>query len=187
MRALEDTLIRLRPATFDDIPVLTAWDEEPHVQAAGHDGEGEDSENDHYWHHELSMQSDVYQYFIAELSGRPLGAMLLIDPHREPTHYWGTIEPNLRALDIWIGAKEDLGQGYGEVMMRLAFQRCFASPLVTAILIDPLLSNTRAHSFYQRLGFVPEGARRFGQDECLVHRLTRAVWESRFPGDRKTD
>lgn len=68
--------------------------------------------------------------------------------------------------------------------MRLAFRRCFADPTVTAIVIDPLASNTRAHKFYQRLGFVPVGLQIFDEDdECLVHRPSREVWRARFPED----
>jgi aminoglycoside 6'-N-acetyltransferase len=59
-------------------------------------------------------------------------------------------------------------------MMRLAHDLCFADPRVTAIVIDPLTSNTRAHAFYRRLGYEPVERRVFGDDECLVHRLTRA-------------
>ena len=61
--------------------------------------------------------------------------MQIIDPCTEQTQYWGEIEPNLRAIDIWIGATEDLGKGYGEMMMRRAFQVCFAKPAVIAIVI----------------------------------------------------
>ena len=43
--------------------------------------------------------------------------MQIIDPLAEPTHYWGEVEPNLRALDIWIGEKDALGRGYGTAMM----------------------------------------------------------------------
>ena len=105
------------------------------------------------------------------------------DPRREPTHYWGEIEPNLRAIDIWIGDAADHGQGHGETMMRLALQRCFADPAVTAVIIDPLASNTRAHKFYRRIGFVAVGRQLFGEDDCLVHRLTREAWQARFPDD----
>ena len=73
-----------------------------------------------------------------------------------------------------------LGQGFGTAMMSQAIDACFARPEVQAIVIDPLTSNTDAHRFYQRLGFVPEGRRVFnGEDDCLVHRLTRADWEAR--------
>jgi aminoglycoside 6'-N-acetyltransferase len=94
-----------------------------------------------------------------------------IDPAREETHYWGDCEENLRAIDLWIGEAGDLGKGYGTQMMRLAIERCFADPKVTAILIDPLESNVRARRFYERLGFVALGPRRFGTDDCVVYRL----------------
>jgi aminoglycoside 6'-N-acetyltransferase len=108
-----------------------------------------------------------------EVDGRPVGVMQIIDAAREETHYWGDAEPNLRAIDIWLGEASDLGRGYGTQMMKLAIDRCFADPKVTAILIDPLASNTRAHRFYERLGFKPVGRRMFGTDDCVVYRLGR--------------
>jgi aminoglycoside 6'-N-acetyltransferase len=55
---------------------------------------------------------------------------------------------------------------------------------VVAVIIDPLNSNTRAHTFYQRLGFVPVGRQVFNdEDDCLVHKLTRADWLARKQGD----
>ena len=50
-------------------------------------------------------------------------------------------------------------------------------PEVTAILIDPLASNTRAQRFYERLGFQFIESRRFGEDDCFVYRLNRVDWE----------
>ena len=82
----------------------------------------------------------------------------------------------MRAIDIWIGAETDRNKGYGHEMMRLAHERCFADRAVTAIVIDPLASNTRAIAFYQRLGYVTVGPRRLGDDDCLVLRLTRDAW-----------
>jgi aminoglycoside 6'-N-acetyltransferase len=167
-----------------DAPLLERWNRQPHVISATTDDptaeaafEG-DSMTD-----ELAAQDEHNQYLIAELDGRPIGAMQLIDPHRESSHYWGEIAPNLRALDIWIGEPDCLGKGYGETMMRLAFQLCFADSAVTAIVIDPLASNERAHRFYRRLGFKPVGDRRFGDDDCLVHELTREDWHTHFEDD----
>ena len=104
--------------------------------------------------------------------------MQICDPHLEPTHYWGDVAPNLRAIDIWIGAAADRGKGYGFEMMRLALNRCFADERVTAIVIDPLASNERAHKFYRRMGFKAIGRRTFGADDCLVHELTRDRWHA---------
>ena len=179
-------VLSLRTATRADIPTLQRWDRDPVVIASTSDDPdaavafGE--END--WEENIGLhQSDVWEYWIAEIDGRPIGAMQMIDPHREPTRYWGDIGPNLRALDIWIGEPDARGKGCGEMMMRLGIARCFSDPATTAIVIDPLASNTRAHAFYQRLGFEPVERRMFGEDDCLVHKLTRADWRKAFPGD----
>ena len=179
-----DPRIILRPMALSDVPILKVWDRQPHVIAATSDDPDEtEAFGGHDWADELELVATDYQYFMAELDDRPIGAIQIIDPCTEQTHYWGEIEPNLRAIDIWIGAVDDLGKGYGETMMRRALQMCFSNPDVTAVVIDPLSSNQRAHRFYQRLGFVPEGRRMFEQDDCLVHRLKREVWRDKFPDD----
>jgi aminoglycoside 6'-N-acetyltransferase len=64
--------------------------------------------------------------------------------------------------------------------MELALLRCFSDPAVTAVLVDPLETNTRSHRFYERLGFEFVERRRFGYDDCFVYRLTRQRFESRL-------
>jgi hypothetical protein len=60
---------------------------------------------------------------IAEIEGRPVGFVQIIDPAREDSRYWGEVEENLRAVDLWIGEEADLGKGHGTRMMRLALER----------------------------------------------------------------
>jgi aminoglycoside 6'-N-acetyltransferase len=163
-------MIILRPATLTDLDLLRHWDKQAHVVASGAD-------DDWGWEVELSREPDWREQLIAEKDGRPIGFIQIIDPAREDSHYWGDVPADLRAIDIWIGEESDLGQGYGTTMMQLALARCFVNPDVTAVLIDPLASNTRAHRFYERLGFQSVGPRRFGDDDCLVYRLDRADWD----------
>jgi aminoglycoside 6'-N-acetyltransferase len=160
-------VIALRAATKDDIPLLKRWDEKPHVASAS----GGDDWYD--WDKEVPREADWGELLIVEENGRPVGVMEIIDPGREPSHYWGEIEDNLRAIDIWIGEEKDLSRGLGTEMMRAAFARCFADPKVTAIVIDPLESNVRARRFYERLGFKFVERRVFDTDECMVYRLER--------------
>lgn len=162
--------IVFRPASPNDLPLLKHWDEQPHVITSGAD--------DWEWEEELPLNPPWREQLIAELDGRPIGFLQIIDPLEEESHYWGEVEANLRALDIWIGEKDDLSKGYGTIMMKKAFARCFAAPEVRAILIDPLQSNTRAHKFYERLGFRFIEARTFDEDECYVYRLERVDWQS---------
>lgn len=164
-----DGMVRLRPATPADAALLRRWDERPHVVAA-------DPNDDWGWEVELGRQLDWREQLIAEVDGRRVGYVEIIDPAREEGHYWGNVAPNLRAVDLWIGEEADLGQGYGTRMMALALERCFADPAVPAVLVDPLASNTRAQRFYERMGFRFVGRRRFGQDECSVWRLDRNRW-----------
>jgi aminoglycoside 6'-N-acetyltransferase len=163
-------MLNLRPATPADLDLLRRWDEEPHVIES-------DPNDDWGWEVELARDPAWREQLIAEVDGQPIGFIQIIDPALEDSHYWGEIAPNLRAIDIWIGEETELGKGYGTQMMRLAIARCFIDPLVTAILIDPLAANTRAHRFYERLGFEFVEPRRFGADDCFVYRLQRVDWE----------
>ncbi len=63
-------------------------------------------------------------------------------------------------------------------MMRSLSSSASPTRRVRAIVIDPLVSNERAHKFYRRLGFKPIGRRVFGDDSCLVHELQRRHWQS---------
>jgi aminoglycoside 6'-N-acetyltransferase len=160
-------MLKLRPATPADVDLLRHWDDEPHVVEA-------DPNDDWGWEVELDRNPAWRQQLIAEVDDRPIGFIQIIDPALEDSHYWGEVAPNLRAIDIWIGEETELGKGYGTQMMRMAIDRCFADPKVTAILIDPLAINIRAHRFYERLGFKFVEPRRFGEDDCFVYQLQRA-------------
>src|SRR5436305_1608572 len=164
--------IQLRHATIDDLSLLYHWDEQQHVIAS-------DPNDDWNWEVELLRNPGWREQLVAELDGRPIGFMQVIDPAEEDSHYWGDVPANLRAIDIWIGEKEDLGKGYGTEMMRLAIERCFKEKAVTAIIIDPLASNTKACRFYERLGFQFIEHRQFNNDYCAVYELDRQRWHDR--------
>lgn len=158
--------IVLRPATLDDIPLLRRWDEDPAVVAS-------DPNDDWDWEDEIEAGLPGVEHFIAELDGAPIGFLQIIEASREPSHYWGEVSPGTYAIDIWIGEAEQRNRGYGAAMMRQAIARCWADPAAHTIVIDPLVSNTAAIRFYERMGFQVIGPRRFGLDDCLVMALRR--------------
>jgi len=162
-------VVLLRSATVDDIALLKSWDEDPDVIAAsGDDGPWA-------WHIELPRTLRWRELLIAEVDDTPFGFLQLIDALDEETHYWGLdVEPGAWAIDIWIGSAEHRGRGLGTEMMRLALDRCFDRHGAIAVLIDPLESNTRAHRFYERMGFRLVEHRVFGSDRCRVYRIDRA-------------
>ncbi len=162
-------MINLRPATLDDLDLLRYWDKQPHVIAS-------DPNDDWAWEIELDRDLHWREQLIAEIDLRPIGFIQIIDPALEESKYWGNVETNLRAIDIWIGEEKDLGKGYGTQMMHLALERCFINPSVQGVLVDPLVTNTRAHRFYERLGFELVEQQQFDQDQCFVYRLHRKDW-----------
>jgi len=167
--------IKLRDATVEDVPVLKYWDTKPHVMDA-------DPNDDWNWEYELQRTLSWRRQLIAELAGRPIGVVQIIDPQLEETHYWGDVGDGLRAIDIWIGEEGDLGKGYGTQMMAEALKICFSDSDVLAVIIDPLKSNVKAIRFYQRLGFRWVENKFFGDDECAVHRIERSDWFSNLSG-----
>ncbi len=142
------------------------WDEDPDVLES-------DPNDDWHWAEELAKVHAWREQLIVEHDGVPVGFVQIIDPALEDSHYWGDCGPGLRAIDIWIGEPPHRGRGVGGAAMREAILRCFAAPEVTAIIIDPLASNTDAIRFYERLGFTFVERRMFGADDCHVMRLER--------------
>ena len=138
--------IKLRPAGIKDLELLKYWDSKQHVIDC-------DPDDDWNWELELKRDPEWREQLVAEKDGRPIGFIQIIDPLLEETQYWQTEARNTRAIDIWIGEESDLGKGMGTEMMKLALIRCFEDPNVTAVYVDPLKSNTKAHRFYQKLGF----------------------------------
>ncbi len=167
--------MQLRKATPGDARLLRSWEDQPHVAAAGIE--------DWPWDAMLADDPDWRQIRIAEVAGRPVGVLQIIDPAREETGYWGDCGPGLRAIDIWIGPPDALGRGIGTAMMRAALALCFAPPDVHAVVIDPRPDNHAAHRFYRRLGFVFLEHRRLGDSDAAIFQLTRADWGATLSKD----
>ena len=159
-------MIKLRPATINDLELVKYWDTKQHVIDC-------DPDDEWNWEIELIRNPEWREQLVAELNGEPIGFLQIIDPFLEETHYWGDVQPNKRAIDIWIGEENNLNKGYGTTMMELAIQRCFQNPAIDGILIDPLKSNSNAHRFYERLGFEFIEERIFNEDACYIYELKR--------------
>jgi aminoglycoside 6'-N-acetyltransferase len=162
--------LSFRRASSADARLFEAWDAEPHVRAAvsadGSRGFGGD------WPSRLD--DERFAYVVALSETVPVGFVCIVDTAVDP--YWGEMPAGAQAVDVIIGDPGRLGRGLGSGMLRWVIERCFSDPSVQAVLVDPLIGNEAAIRFYRRFGFVEEGRRRLGGDDCLVLRLTRRAW-----------
>jgi aminoglycoside 6'-N-acetyltransferase len=155
--------------------IILDWEDKDHLQGTW----GGDPEfNDWNWENELPRRNLSWRYqLIAEADDDsddhdndatiPIAFVQIIDPLEEETHYWGVdCEPNLLAIDIWIGDERYINRGYGTQIMIQVLQSSFVfgNRNVSAVMVDPMYDNYAAHRFYQRLGFIPVGSRYFGPD-----------------------
>ncbi|GAB5465250.1 MAG: GNAT family N-acetyltransferase [Candidatus Kapaibacteriales bacterium] len=162
----DKSMINLRKATIDDLELLKYWDSKQHIIDC-------DPDDDWKWEIELRREPIWRQQLVAEFKDTPIGFIQIIDPYLEETQYWGEIQPNCKAIDIWIGEEDNLGKGYGTLMMKLAIEQCFKDNAVNTIFIDPLATNVKAQRFYKRLGFTFVEERRFENSLCHVLKLSR--------------
>ena len=157
----------MRRANLADRDLLVAWDADPDVRASGGDDDWRD------WDSVLAEESGYEEFWLAVEDDGPSGIVVLLDAAREPTHYWGDVEPYTWALDIWIGRPDHRSRGLGTAMLRWAIERCFTVHGARRILIDPLETNVRAIDLYRRVGFTDVGPRTFGEDRCLLLEVSR--------------
>ena len=162
-------MITIRNAGIGDVELLLKWDQNQHVIDA-------DPAGDWQWDQELKRDPEWREQLIAEKDGQPIAFVQIIDPANEESHYWGQIGVGKRAIDIWIGEKENLGKGFGTQIMELVLRRCFEIGAVTEVLIDPFATNHRAINFYKRLGFKFVEDRIFDGDECEIFSLKKGDW-----------
>lgn len=195
--------VTFRNATAHDVPLLEQWDQADHIRAIMGDYEF----NEWNWKEEIPRSPPWRQQWVAQIAPtqhsadkrhqlRPIGFVQIINAREEETHYWGVnMEPNVAAVDIWIGEVDCLGQGFGTEMMHQVFRFCFDTWQSKAVVVDPMHDNTAAHRFYVKCGMRPAGYRMFGPDKvcgcifcsgnncilaneskCLIHRIDYHEW-----------
>lgn len=100
-----------------------------------------------------SPETDRDWYAVTDLSGRIVGetGLLRMWPH------WSCTD-----MTVIIPNPADQGKGYGEEAVRLMLDRAFNHYNMNRVAIGVVGMNTRALSFYERLGFKKEGIQEQG-------------------------
>jgi aminoglycoside 6'-N-acetyltransferase len=174
--ALESTTITFRPLTPDDFALMHRWRTNPIVIA--------------WWHPAPTYEEIVAKYtpritgaepvhpYIATCDGTPIGYLQWCRLAEVPGHAAESLAPpGAAAVDLFIGADDYRGRGYGATMLR-AFLRdiIFAPPDIAICYIDPHPDNAVAIRSYARVGFRPLGtvATDAAGDPAWLMAITRA-------------
>lgn len=98
-------------------------------------------------------EADRDWFTVTDLSGRVIGETGLLRMWK----HWHCTD-----LTIIIPDSADQGKGYGEEAVRLMLRRAFSLHGMNRVAIGVVGLNTRAISFYERLGFKKEGIQQQG-------------------------
>jgi aminoglycoside 6'-N-acetyltransferase len=144
----ETPVYGFRPVSSDDLPVLAAWLEEPHVARWWDDSDDKVSEI------REAMIDPATEPFVATLNGRPIGYIQSYDPHAEDGHPYQDQPRGTFGIDQFIGEPDLVGLGHGPRLIAAFVDRLFQRGALRVI-TDPDPTNDRAIRAYAKAGFRP--------------------------------
>jgi RimJ/RimL family protein N-acetyltransferase len=145
-----------RPLSGEDLPMLHAWLQRPHVARwwkepttlAG-------LERDYL---PVAMNESSTRAYIATLAGKPVGFVQSYVASGCGDGWWEQEkDPGTRGIDQFLASEEELGRGLGSAMVSAFVEQLFRDPAVTKVQTDPSPDNERAVRCYRRAGFVIRG------------------------------
>jgi RimJ/RimL family protein N-acetyltransferase len=134
------SMLKFRPLTSDDFPLLLAWLSKEHIKEWWNDGDDTlEKVAEHY-----GTENNVARFILVEEENneKPLGYF----------QYYAVPDGSI-GIDQFIGEESYLNRGIGEkairIFIELIMRRCKAS----AIILDPSPDNKRAIRCYEKVGF----------------------------------
>jgi len=144
-----------RQLTAEDLPMLHAWLQRPHVAQ--------------WWREPttlLELERDYLQgpmesstsTYIAALAEEPIGFILSYVALDSGDGWWEQeTDPGVRGIDQFLANADQLGRGLGSAMVLAFVEQLFQDPAVMKIQTDPSPANERAIRSYRRAGFAVHG------------------------------
>lgn len=137
-----------RKVTMDDLPLLTAWQSNPHVRA--------------WWDSDASydaarLADARVARWIVSTAERPFAFMQDYTVHGWEDHHFAKLPMGSRGIDQYIGDPEMIGVGHGSAFIGARMKALFDVG-VPVIATDPHPANERAIAVYKKLGFEPSGS-----------------------------
>ncbi|SNY94034.1 aminoglycoside 6'-N-acetyltransferase [Cohaesibacter sp. ES.047] len=136
-----------RDVTLNDLALLKAWQERPHVQKWW-------DANEPY--SEAQLADPQVARWIVSINNRPFAFMQDYTVHGWENHHFAHLPKGSRGIDQYIGDPKMVGIGHGTAFIGTRLQALFdaGAPVIAT---DPHPENERAIAVYQKLGFEISG------------------------------
>ncbi|MBD9448984.1 MULTISPECIES: GNAT family N-acetyltransferase [unclassified Rhizobium] len=152
-----------RKATLDDLPLLRAWQANPHVREWWDSDEPYDA---------TDLADPRVARWIVSIAERPFAFMQDYIVHGWEDHHFAKLPRGSRGIDQYIGNPEMIGVGHGSAFIGARMMALFDAG-VPVIATDPHPANERAIAAYKKLGFEPSGSPRETRWGLILPMLAR--------------
>ena len=152
-----------RKATLDDLPLLRAWQANPHVREWWDSDEPYDA---------ADLADPRVARWIVSIADRPFAFMQDYTVHGWQDHHFAKLPKGSRGIDQYIGNPEMIGVGHGSAFIGARMRALFdaGAPVVAT---EPHPANERAIAVYKKLGFEPFGSSQETQWGLILPMLAR--------------
>ena len=140
--------------TADDLPLLHAWLQRPHVARWYRDHGPYDRVVAHYL--PAIEGRDPTDHYIVELDGAPIGMLqtYVVADYPDYAALVGVADRATAGVDILVGEEELTGRGIGtEILSRFVTEIVLARPETTAVVADPEATNAASVRAFEKAGF----------------------------------
>jgi aminoglycoside 6'-N-acetyltransferase len=142
------SVVSFEPLREDHREMLRSWLSAPHAQTWW--GEPEEEVRLIY-----AVEDGEHEPYIACVNNMQIAYIQAWRPTKHPDLPWQYgMTPTTRGIDVTIGEWENLGQGYGLLIIKHFCAKLFAEG-ATRLIIDPDKTNARAIAAYLKAGFTP--------------------------------
>ncbi|WP_025662108.1 GNAT family N-acetyltransferase [Rhizobium sp. IBUN] len=152
-----------RKATLDDLPLLRAWQSNPHVREWWDADEPYDA---------TDLADPRVARWIVSIADRPFAFMQDYTVHGWQDHHFAKLPKGSRGIDQYIGNPEMIGVGLGSAFIGARMRTLFDAG-VPVVATDPHPANERAIAVYKKLGFEPFGPPQETQWGLILPMLAR--------------
>lgn len=175
--------VTLRLMTDDDLPMLHAWLNRPHiVEWWGGEEERPSLAEVQEYYLPSSMADKGVTPYVAMLDEEPIGYAQSYIALGSGDGWWkDETDPGVRGIDQSLANAAQLNKGLGTMLVRALTELLFQDAAVTKIQTDPAPKNYRAIRCYEKAGFVRHSSIVTPDGPAVYMILTRSAFERAKP------